>query len=172
MEIRTYGHLMEASGYSLYFYLDPRFGMGYFREELEMESCCPTSPEAYNDYGTTSKFRIEHAGYVLRIRFLEKDIYGMEYTTRYLVDAYGLSLFTSSGKITVKSTTKSTTLSYKIKPNGITFDYVWYWENGFSLLFGLGFASVSVEGNWHDNWGDFEGPSLWDWGLLNVGYMF
>ena len=62
--------------------------------------------------------------------------------------------------------------SSKIKPSGGSIDYVWYWENGISLLFGLGYASYNAEEDWSNNWENFEETSLFSWGLLNIGYMF
>ena len=32
VEIRTYGHSLDRAAYSLYFYFDPRFAIGYFHE--------------------------------------------------------------------------------------------------------------------------------------------
>ena len=63
-------------------------------------------------------------------------------------------------------------MSSKIKPSGMTIDYVWYWENGFSLLLGLGIVNVNADEKWTQNWADFHGTSEWSWGLLNIGYMF
>lgn len=166
VEIRTFGHLMEAPGYSIYFYFDPRFGIGYFREVQEGESS-PSSTAPYYYYDATFKYSIENKGYVFRIRFLEKDNYGWN-SLRYLVDSWGMSLFSSSGKITGKTTIQSA----NHKTSGLTIDYVWYWENGFSLLFGLGFANINTDEYWTENWETLNDGGSWGWGLLNIGYMF
>jgi hypothetical protein len=165
VEIRTYGHLLDAAAYSLYFYFDPRFTIGYFQEEYNGESN-PSSTDTYSEYETTFKYRVEHAGYVLRFRFIGEDNYGWN-SVRYLVDSWGMSLFSSSGKITSQSGATS-----KIKPSGWTIDYVWYWQNGFSILFGLGLGNYNAEEEWIRNYEDFARPTDWSWGLFNIGYMF
>jgi len=163
VEIRTYGHLLDWEAYSLYFYFDPRFAIGYFQEKENGESG-PSSTSTYYEYDTTLKYTVEHAGYVIRVRYSKPDSWSSH---RYLVDTWGLSLFSSSGKITSRPPGRSS----KIKPSGGTIDYVWYWENGISLLFGLGFANYNAEEDWTNNWENL-GRSLFGWGLLNIGYMF
>ena len=54
----------------------------------------------------------------------------------------------------------------------MTIDYVWYWENGISLLLGYGFVNYNAEEDWTQKWETFDGPSDWSWGLFNIGYMF
>jgi hypothetical protein len=166
VEIRTYGHLLDGAAYSLYFYFDPRFAIGYFHEEYNGESN-PSSTATYYEYDTTFKYRVEHAGYVLRFRLVETDNYGWN-SLRYLVDSWGLSLFSSSGKITSRPPGRSS----KIKPSAMTIDYVWYWQNGFSILLGLGLGNYNADEDWTNNWGDFEGMKDFGWGLFNIGYMF
>ena len=163
VEIRTYGHLLDWEAYSLYFYFDPRFAIGYFQEKENGESG-PSSTSTYYEYDTTLKYTVEHAGYVIRVRYSKPESWSSH---KYLVDTWGLSLFSSSGKMTTISGRSS-----KIKPSGGTIDYVWYWENGISLLFGLGFANYNAEEDWTNNWENFEGTPLFGWGLLNIGYMF
>ncbi|SVE18491.1 uncharacterized protein METZ01_LOCUS471345, partial [marine metagenome] len=89
VEIRTYGHLLDGAAYSLYFYFDPRFGIGYFREGYNAESN-PSSTATYYDYDTTFKYRVEHAGYVIRVRYAKPESWS---SPGYLVDSLGLSLF-------------------------------------------------------------------------------
>ena len=55
VEIRTYGHLFDEAAYSLYFYFDPRFAIGYFHETEN-----------------NNKYTAEHAGYVMRVRFFDR----------------------------------------------------------------------------------------------------
>jgi hypothetical protein len=54
----------------------------------------------------------------------------------------------------------------------MTIDYVWYWQNGFSILLGLGLGNYNADEDWTNNWGDFEGMKDFGWGLFNIGYMF
>ncbi len=92
----------------------------------------------------------------------------LEAVSGYHEDAPGFSLFRSSGKMTTISGRSS-----KIKPSGGTIDYVWYSVDGFSLLFGLGYAGYNAEEDWTNNWGNFEEKTyFFSWGLLNIGYMF
>ena len=108
---------------------------------------------------------VEHAGYVIRVRYSKPDSWSSH---RYLVDTWGLSIFSSSGKITSQSGATS-----KIKPSGGTIDYVWYSVDGFSLLFGLGYAGYNAEEDWTNNWGNFEEKTyFFSWGLINIGFMF
>ena len=87
---------------------------------------------------------------------------------KYLEDAPGLSLFSSSGKMTTISGRSS-----KIKPSGGTIDYVWYFSHELSLLLSLGYFGYNAEEDWTNNWGNFEEKTyFYSWGLINIGFMF
>ncbi len=166
VEIRTYGHLLDGAAYSLYFYFDPRFAIGYFHEKQNRESG-PSATATYYDYDTTFKYRVEHAGYVFRLRSSLSGILGWRPPLNYLVDSWGISLFSGSGE----ATRQPSGLSTKINPIGMTLDYVWYLESGISLLLGGGLMKNNAEEDW-TQWEDFEGTTVFSWGLLNIGYMF
>jgi hypothetical protein len=170
VEIRTFGRFIDSEAYALYFYFDPRFAIGYIKGNQNNESNLAST--CYNDCSHEPlKYRIEAKGYVMRIRYSNFILFRgiqKQSSPRYMVDSWGLSLFSASGKLTGQTYGRSS----KIKPSGMTIDYVWYWENGISLLFGLGYTAYNAEEDWSNNWENFEETSLFSWGLLNIGYMF
>ena len=170
VEIRTFGRFIDSEVYALYFYFDPRFAIGYIKGNQNNESNLAST--CNNDCSHEPlKYRIEAKGYVMRIRYSNFILFrGLERQSspRYMVDSWGLSLFSASGKLTGQTYGRSS----KIKPSGMTIDYVWYWENGISLLLGYGFVNYNAEEDWTQNWETFDGPSDWSWGLFNIGYMF
>jgi hypothetical protein len=173
VEIRTFGHMLDAEAFSLYFYFDPRLGIGYARGKQNQEtgksyenySCCV-------DYTPlpSLKYRTELSAFVIRYRIPANLLsYGGGLSSlRYLDDSLGISLFAGTGK----ATDQSSGMSSKLKPSGWTIDYVWYSESGISILFGLGFIKYNAEEEWIRNYEDFAGPTDWSWGLFNIGYMF
>ncbi len=168
VEIRTFGRFIDSEAYALYFYFDPRFAIGYIKGNQNNESNLASTCD--NDCSTL-KYRIEANGYVIRIRYSNYSLFrGLDRRSspRYMVDSWGLSLFSATGKLTGQTYGRSS----KIKPSGMTIDYVWYWENGISLLLGYGFVHYNAEEDWTQNWETFDGPSDWNWGLFNIGYMF
>ena len=182
LEIRTFGHLIHAQAFALYFYFNPKYGVGYvtgkqnnesgkLNNESEITITAPGGPtEVSCDYdceGSTLKYSNEISGFVVRFRYSLLELGSWNSPRNYLVDSWGLSLFSGSGKATSQSGATS-----KIKPSGGTIDYVWYLENGISLLFGLGLVNYNAEEEWIRNYDHFNGSTDWSWGLFNIGYMF
>jgi hypothetical protein len=183
IEIRTFGHMLDAEAYSSYFYFDPKFGIGYVTgkqknketgslpKEGGITITAPGGPtEDSCDYpceGSILKYSTEISGFVVRFRYSLLELGSWNYPKNYFFDSWGLSLFSGSGKATSQSGAIS-----KIKPSGVTIDYVWYLENGISILFGLGLINYNAEEEWIRNYEHFYGSTDWSWGLLNIGYMF
>ena len=152
IEIRTYGHLYDVQAYSLYYYFNPSLSIGYNKEIGSGE----TSPDWNAEY--VAKYKYEVAGPVIRIR--EKSYF--------FEDTWSLSLFKLKGG----QHFEGSSYKFDIEIKGITFDYSWYWQNGFSILFGVGPSQITIK-NELKMWEEFKSrSSSWVWGLLNVGYMF
>ena len=164
------------------FYFNPKFGVGYvtgkqnnesgrLNNESEITITAPGGPTEdscdYDCEGSTLKYSNEISGFVVRFRYSLLELGSWNSPRNYLVDSWGLSLFSGSGKATSQSGATS-----KIKPSGGTIDYVWYLENGISLLFGLGLVNYNAEEEWIRNYDHFNGSTDWSWGLFNIGYMF
>ena len=167
IEVRTFGYLLSAQAFSIHFYLNPTISIGYATgKQSNLESGkAPEYSHSGNYDEATLKYSTDMSAYVARIR-LSTNFY--QTRKNYLEDTFGFSYFQGSG--TVKD--ESSGFSSKINPSGYTFDYVLYWPNGYSILFGIGLISYDPEENWFKRYDHFIRETSWTWGLFNIGYMF